>query len=153
MCHRILLERCLTSITILMICIGWYNYTRMVSVCASVVSVCVYVSVYVPVCVPVCVHVHACMLVVSVCAHTCVCGQCVRVLSVRMGTRVRVCVKAAVPLWLEHQLADRKVTGSMPSCCCCSLSKELYSHCSSPPSCINGDLGSKCQAVHVSLNG
>ena len=44
-----------------------------------------------------------------------------------------------------------------PAATAVSLSKELYSHCycSSPPSCINGNLaiGSKCQAVHVSLNG
>ena len=79
----------------------------MVSVCASVVSVCVYMSV----CVPVCVHMHA----VCVRMHTCMCGQCVHVLSVRMGTRVRVCVKAAVPLWLEHQLADRKITVQCPA--------------------------------------
>ena len=44
-----------------------------------------------------------------------------------------------------------------PAAAVVSLNKEIYSHCSSPPSCINGDLavagGSKCQAVNVSLNG
>ena len=52
-----------------------------------------------------------------------------------------MCVcEAAVPLWLELQLADRGVAGRCPAAAVVSLSKELYSHCSSPPSCINGDL-------------
>ena len=38
--HKIWWERCPTSIITLMICTGWYNYTRMVSVCMSV-CVCV----------------------------------------------------------------------------------------------------------------
>ena len=32
-----------------------------------------------------------------------------------------------------------------------SLSKELYSHCSSPPSCVTGDPGKQTQTGRVSL--
>ena len=44
---------------------------------------------------------------------------------VHVYVHVRVCMylcvwcEAAVPLWLEHQLADQEVAGLMPSCCCC----------------------------------
>ena len=43
-----------------------------------------------------------------------------------------------------------------PAAAVVSLNEEPYSHCSSPPSCTNGDLTvaweAKCQTVHISLN-
>ena len=45
--------------------------------------------------------------------------------------------EAAVPLWLECRLAYQEVPVLFPAAAVVSLSK---SHCSSLPSCINGDL-------------
>ena len=60
--------------------------------------------------------------------------------------RVCVCERASIARWSENQPSNPKVVGSIPSCdhsgiAGVSLSKKLYSHCSSPPSCnINGYL-------------
>ena len=48
--------------------------------------------------------------------------------------RVCVCVCVRACVCVEHWTVRRSAAAVV------SLSKELYSHCSSPPSCINGDL-------------
>ena len=81
------------------------------------------------VCMPACVCMWVC-----VCMPACVC------------VCVRVRVWASIARWLGNRPSNPKVVGSIPSCghsgiVGVSLSKKLYSHCSSPPSCnINGYL-------------
>ena len=54
-----------------------------------------------------------------------------------------MCVKS----WLGHWPGNRKVSGSIHgnTTSVVSLSKKLHSHCSSLPSCLNGDLVAWCQ--------
>jgi len=70
---------------------------------------------------------------------------------------VCVCVWlwACIARWSGHWPSNRKVVGSIPSCghfgvVGVSLSKKFYSHCASPPSCINGDLGSSPPCCNIS---
>ena len=54
-----------------------------------------------------------------------------------------VCVFSSIAKWLDHRPGNRKVPGSMLGymqigAFVVSLSKKLYSHCSSLPSCILG---------------
>ena len=86
---------------------------------------------------------------------------------------VRVCV-CSIARWLGHLPGDRKVPCRFDSRLryfgvVVSLSKKLYSYCSSLPSCLSGDLvawcqlgkpvtsmgtwGNKCPTVLFSLNG
>ena len=80
----------------------------------------------------------------SVDLYTCVCVCLSALLSVYVCVCVclSVCVvcEAAVPLWLEVSLLTKRSPVQCPAAAVVSLSKELYSHCSSAPSCINGDL-------------
>ena len=76
-----------------------------------------------------CIYVFVVVVYLCECVHVC------------LSACVCMCVcEAAVTLRLEGWLTDREVASLMPSAAVVSLSKELYSHCSSPPSCINGDL-------------
>ena len=63
--------------------------------------------------------------------------------------RARACV-CVCGVCVERWLADGEVTSSMPmhaAAAVVSLSKELYSYCSIPPSCINGDLTIAGEAI------
>ena len=81
------------------------------------------------ICLCVCLSVCPCVVYVYTCIHA------------HTYVHMYVCMcEAAVSLWLEHWLADRGDKFNTQLAAAVSLSKELYSHCSSPPSCINGDL-------------
>ena len=81
-----------------------------------------------------CVCVYACL---CACVSVCVC------LSVCLCACLCVCLcvcGASIARWLGNRPSNPKVVGSIPSCghsgiVGVSLSKKLYSHCSSPPSC------------------
>ena len=95
------------------------------------------------VCACVCVCVCACVCMacvcVCVCVHVCVWRVCVCVVHVC----VYVCMwggGAAVPCGYSISLLIERSHVRCPAAAVVSSSKELYSHCSSPLSCINGDL-------------
>jgi len=94
---------------------------------------------------------------VSVCARVCVCGSVCLCVSVSEDSflpsssskfKCACCVLCvSEPAWVSgqgmHRPSNQKVVDSIPSCghfgvVGVSLSKKLYSHCSSSPSCING---------------
>ena len=79
-----------------------------------------------------CACVHVCMCV-CVCARACVC--------VCVYACVGACVYQQRPNGLSIDLEIKRFQVQCSAgAAVISLSKELYSHCSSPPSCINGDL-------------
>ena len=122
-----------------------------VCVCACVcvcVHACVCVCMRACVCVCMCVHARVCACV-CVCVHARVC-MCMRTFMC-VYVSMRVC-EAAVPLWLECRLTDQESPVQCPAATVVSLSKELYSHCSSPPSWgPDNSWVRKCQALNVSL--
>ena len=74
----------------------------------------------------------------------------------RVCVCVCMCVRTSIAKWSGHRPSNRKVVGLIPSCghfsvVGVSLSKKLYSHCSSPLSCINGDLVLTREAVHPAV--
>ena len=84
-------------------------------------------------------------MIYCVCMRTCVCVYACACVYMRM--RMFMCVHACVCVCVRvpgNRPSNPKVVGSIPSCGQSGivgvfLSKKLYSHCSSPPSCnING---------------
>ena len=78
------------------------------------------------------------------CVHACVC------------VCACVFVRASIAKWSGHRPSNQKVVGLVPGCghlsvVGVSLSKKLYSHCSSLPSFINGDLALTREAVHPAV--
>ena len=77
---------------------------------------------------------------------------CVKNLELYCGSYGRQAVRQSddnsTVLQLGRWPGDRKIPGLMPSCvsycCCCSVGKEIYFHCSNPPSCINGYISPTC---------
>ena len=103
--------------------------------------VCTCACVHVCVCLCVCACMHVCVRVcVCVCVRVCVC------VCVCVCVSVCVCVCVCVYVCVRQQYPYGLLTERFPVQCSAavvaivSLSKELHSHCSSPPSCINGDL-------------
>ena len=129
--------------------------------------VCICMSVLWCVCMYECVCMHICMSVSwCVCMYECVYEYVYVRVCMCFGVCTNVCMYPCMSVCTcmpprqqyRHLTADQEVPPvQCPAAAGVSLSKELYSLCSNPPSCINGDLaignswGSKCQTLHVLL--